>query len=273
MQTAPAPTAPPSGIGLRAVFLAVFFPSLALLLELVTHAWASEFTDPIPTPLHVALIACVPLSALFASVVLDRGAERLARAALHSNAFALAVAGYYAVAMSGQLVPALILLVFLIGVLPLSPALAGAGLLQVRLRLCRRFPEQARAPGRSLALAGAALIALFLALHAPRNRVLALAREALGADPRAASDAVARLRAMDAGDALLDLMERPEPLISDVAAHVRELLRAADDGGSGRDALATVYFQITGGSAAAELALRPPARSRRAGGLFEGDDD
>jgi len=113
----------------------VVLPATTLIAELATNMCAEGIFDPLPTPLHVLLVALVPISNLAVWLV-GRGhmAEWLKTVSL-LNGLAIGISAYY-FALFMPLVPfALIGILFGIGLFPLSPLFALAAGIKARLFL------------------------------------------------------------------------------------------------------------------------------------------
>jgi hypothetical protein len=146
---------------------AVVLPLVALGVELSTRICAEALFDPLPTPLHVALVATVPLANLAALLVLRRPpTARAWRLVGFANGLAVGVAAYYTLIFL-PLVP--ISVVFIIayglGLLSLSPLInlvAGLGL----WRALRARSPLPRRSGLRLGAGASGLLASFLVLLA-----------------------------------------------------------------------------------------------------------
>jgi hypothetical protein len=153
--------------GIAFHLFAVVLPLTALVFELVTHGCFEIFFDPIPTPLHVLLVACVPVANLFAWHVLGCEQTPYYRAAAWASSVAIGISAFYAL-LFVPLVPFSLLgiLYFGLGMLPLAPLCACIGALRCRARLGRAARRAGLAPmprawlGVAAALVGVALLEL-----------------------------------------------------------------------------------------------------------------
>ncbi|WP_205525599.1 PEP-CTERM sorting domain-containing protein [Pyxidicoccus trucidator] len=121
---------------LHALF-GVVLPAVTLGVELVTGMCADTFFDPLPTPLHILLVAAVPAANALALVVIHRRASHLLRAQLLLNGAALGVGLLYTLLFLPLLPLALIGIFFGIGVLPLAPLSSLLSGVLLRRRLLR----------------------------------------------------------------------------------------------------------------------------------------
>jgi hypothetical protein len=154
------------------LFFSVVLPLITLVAESATRMCADTFLDPIPTPWHAAAVAAVPLANLLAWLAARFAwpAGRVVIAAMHGLSLGLAL--FFALMLLPlSILGAFVLLaaswyfgIGLLGLLPLSPALAFVGGLFLRRRLLQTFTGQPRGrlPGfrSGLVLAGAAVLLL-----------------------------------------------------------------------------------------------------------------
>jgi hypothetical protein len=187
-------------IFLHAVF-GVLLPLVTLGVELFTGMCADTFFDPLPTPLHILLVALVPVANALALGVLLRRAVHLLRVQLLLNSMALGVALLYTLLFLPLMPLAVIALIMGIGVFPLSPVLSlvSTGLLRRRL-LRTGWPL----PATRWWTGALAATALLLAVEVPG----ALTRVGLHVAARGSPEARARalwvLRTLGSEEALLE---------------------------------------------------------------------
>ena len=150
--------------GLVFLTFGVVLPATTLVAELTTNMCAQDFFDPMPTPLHVFLVALVPISNL-AVWLLGRGymAPRLKTISL-LNGLSIGVSAYYS-ALFMPLAPfALIGVLFGIGLFPLSPLFALVAGIKARLFLRSAYDTSAELRLYSVWLGiAASLVAIVLA--------------------------------------------------------------------------------------------------------------
>jgi len=146
---------------------AVVLPLVALGVELSTRICAEALFDPLPTPLHVALVAAVPLANLAALLALRRPpTQRTWRVVGFANGLVVGVAAYYTLIFL-PLVPISVVFVIAygLGLLSLSPLInlvAGLGL----WRALRARSPLPRRPRLRLGAGACGLLASFLVLLA-----------------------------------------------------------------------------------------------------------
>lgn len=154
------------------LFFSVVLPLITLAVESATHMCADTFLDPIPTPWHAAAVAAVPLANLLAWLTARFAWKPVRVTAAVLSGLALGLGLFFAlVLLPLSLLGAFVFLaafwyfgIGLLGLLPLSPALAFFGGIFLRRRLLRAFTGQPR--GRlagfrgGLALAGVVVLLL-----------------------------------------------------------------------------------------------------------------
>lgn len=142
----------PTGEGLGTSLLWLFgvvLPLGTLLAEYFLNLCASELFDPIPTPLHVVLIALVPLANMAALLCLRRNHEVPPAWLWWLHAGALGVAAMYTVWFLPLTPFAALGAIFGLGFLPLSPLLSWICTLVLGARLRRQARQgAARLPQR-----------------------------------------------------------------------------------------------------------------------------
>ena len=136
----------------RPAFLVLFgvvLPAVAIGVEIFTSSCGRMFFDPVPTPLHVALVALVPLANL---LVCCCGPDRInthLRLFAAVNGLAMAVASIYSLIFLPVSPIAAFGIIYLgLGLLPLSPLFA----LWSAIICCRDLGRVAAAAGRSRAV-------------------------------------------------------------------------------------------------------------------------
>lgn len=145
-------------------FIAVFLPVLSFWIEIVSGWCAETFFDPMPTWWHVLLVAFVPITNLqtwFA--VRNKRTERLAWLGF-ANALVLFISIFYAVVYAPLLPLAVFaLILFFLGLLPMTPLLALIGTILLRRELHKLQPATENKP-RSFGLRYAGIGAAFAAI-------------------------------------------------------------------------------------------------------------
>lgn len=253
----PAPVAAPA-VSRRRVWqewaAGVVLPVIAIGVEVATGVCASTFFDPLPTLWHLALVCAVPAFAAALLLQLRRGSLVHPRLALLASGLAAGIALFYALPFL-VLVPFGIfaLILFGLGLLPLTPYLAMAGTLSIAARVWRVAGAGARALGfqaLGLVLAGCALMAADL----PKSITNIGVKLAASSDPAERARGVALLRRFGSEGVLLrQCYERwPEfELLSPFFGPPR----SSDLGPA---AIRTLYYRVHG---RAFNSVRPPSLS------------
>jgi hypothetical protein len=243
-------------------FLFVFgilLPAITLLVESLTHMCARDFFDPLPTVGHVFAVAAVPLANGISLWVLRRSDGRHLEAVIFGQAFAVAIAGAYAL-MFAPITPLAMYAFFvaLIGILPLAPLLSLFAGLRALLALRRLRGALAR-PTRRVVLGGlAAGLGLLLALNAPAALTRVFMYRATSADPEVSGSAVGWLQRIGQRDLIMRAAFTHEN--ADVVNVALDLLAPLSC-----DQAREVYLRVTGRNAEEDLALY--ASRRRSGRL------
>lgn len=123
------------------VLFGILLPTVTLAIELGSGMCAQMFFDPLATPLHIVLVALVPVANL--AVLLDTGKNFVTwrRTLLWVNAVAIGVALFYAIAFLPISPFAVVGILFVgLGLLPLSPLLSLFAALALRWRLVELPP-------------------------------------------------------------------------------------------------------------------------------------
>lgn len=196
-----APALGPWGTVLHALF-GVLLPLVTLGVELYSGMCADAFFDPLPTPVHILLVAAVPAANALALVVLHRRAVHLLRAQLWLNGAALGVAFLYALLFLPLMPLAVIGLMIGIGALPLSPVLSLLSAVLLRRKLLRTgWPL----PAIRWWPAALAAIVLLVAAELPHSLTRFWMHLAVNASPEGQVRAVQLLRKVGSEEALLEL--------------------------------------------------------------------
>ncbi len=180
----------------------VILPLVTLGVELYSGMCADTFFDPLPTPLHILLVAAVPVANALAIWVLHRRATHLFRALLLLNGAALGVAILYSLLFLPLMPLAVIALIFGMGVLPLSPSLSLISAVALRRRLLRTgwpLPAMRWWPG------ALAAVALLLAAEVPGSLTRLGVHMAVTGSPEAQVQGLRMLRSVGSEESLLEL--------------------------------------------------------------------
>ena len=126
------------------LFGGVILPSFSIGLEAITHMCADIFFDPIPTTWHLLLVVFVPLAHLQVWLALRKGSTQRRTLLGFANVLALGISVFYSIVYIPLLPVSLLALVFIMGVLPLTPyfSLVASIILwrQLRRNTPRSFP-------------------------------------------------------------------------------------------------------------------------------------
>lgn len=133
-----------TGPGLPSLLFGVLLPLGTLGFELVTGLCAGELFDPMPTLLHLVLVALVPACNFFVWSSFTRAHTR-PRVLAFANGIAIAVAALYSILFL-PLLPfaAVAIMYFGLGLLPWSPVFALVAALCLRAHLKREATEERR---------------------------------------------------------------------------------------------------------------------------------
>src|SRR5262245_54423027 len=146
----------------------VVLPTVTVLVEALRHICADIFFDPFPTVGHVIAVAVVPLANGFSLWTLKRREGTHIEAVIFAQAFAVAIAGVYALIFA-PIVPIAVVGIFFwgLGLLPLSPVLSLVAGLRALIAL-RALRRALALPVHRVVLGGlAAGIGVLLALNVP----------------------------------------------------------------------------------------------------------
>ncbi len=121
--------------GAVVIVLGIVLPLIALIFELVGHACAGAFFDPIPSWWHVALVASVPIvnSLIVRNLRSKKGL--VPNWLLGANAATLVVCLFYAIAFATLCIPGIMAVFYFgFGLLPMAPLFSLIATFQ-----CRRY--------------------------------------------------------------------------------------------------------------------------------------
>ncbi len=269
VEPAPEPPAPAQGRSIGALIvtglvwlLGVILPVVTLGIELNSRMCANEFFDPLPTPVHVLLVACVPAASVLALCATRWPNPRLLSAAFFLNGLAIAVGVVYA-AIFLPLVPLAIIAVLIMGMglLPLAPLLSLIMSLVLRRRLVRAWPSGTRAPRPWLAM-GMAGVA-FIAAEAPATGTRLALQAAVSEHPEMQRAALQWLRRLGHEPTLLAAC-----YVAPQRASLLNFVLSFDDTVSLEEAR-TTYYRVTGRT----FNSVPKPENLRAGEFFRFEDD
>jgi len=105
-------------------FAGIIMPAISITVEATTHINAEVFFDPLPTPWHLALVIFVPLVQLQVWFAIRRGNPQRLALAGWLNGMAMGISIFYSIVYIPILPYALLTLLFIVGLLPLTPYLS-----------------------------------------------------------------------------------------------------------------------------------------------------
>ncbi len=263
----PAPEQRSSGwsqlVTVLAWLLGVLLPAVTLGVELSSRMCAEGFFDPLPTPAHVLLVACVPVASAVGLIAWVRRTPRLMSVAVFLNGVAICVAALYA-AIFLPLVPLAVIAVLFagMGLLPLAPLLSLIMSLVIRRRLSRAWPADTRIPKPWLGV-GIAL-AVFLAAEGPVAGTRVALHAAVHGSPATQRVALEWLRRAGSEEVL-----RAACYVAIQRASLLDFVMSFDGAVSLEEAR-TTYYRVTG----QPFNMLPKPENLREGDFFRfGDDD
>ena len=220
----------------------VVLPAATLGIELTTRICTDTLFDPIPTPLHVLLVALVPLANGFALVALRQDAParlrgaRAWRALTFANGVALGVAVYYALVFLPLVPISVIAILYGLGLLSLAPLFATFSGMRLWRALRKRRPAPTRAALWGLASGAAALLVVAVP---PAVTRYALSRAVEGR-PAERARYVTLLRTLGSREALLRACYERTGQLGDLASFLLDARSVSPQ--SARE----VYYRVTG---------------------------
>lgn len=227
-----------TGPGLPSLLFGVLLPLGTIVFELVTQLCAEDLFDPMPTLLHLVLVALVPACNLLVWSSFTRTHTR-ARLLAFANGVAIAVAALYSFLFLPILPFAAVAIVYFgLGLLPWSPVLALIAALCLRAHLKREATEAQRRiatwPG---VLCGAlALIAADL----PHSLTSYGMSQATSASPKEQARGIRLLRSVGNEDSMLRFCYFRSGRSTDLLSFVMGTRNVSPE--QARD----VYYRVTG---------------------------
>lgn len=205
-ETSPArPTQPEAAprAGVVTFLIGILIPAATFIIELATGMCAGAFFDPMPTLLHIGLVAAVPLINLAVWLAIYTRDPRRKNWLSWANGAAIGIAGFYSLLFLPLLLPGLIGVLFLgFGLLPLAPVLSLLGAVCLRGKLRRLSGNSgARLPGfwRGAGVVWLVLLAVELPTMATRLGM----QKAISADPEEQLTGIRWLRTWGREETLL----------------------------------------------------------------------
>ncbi len=259
--TAPPPAAPPPspspdyqrpfmswfrrGITVLLWLLGVALPIGTLGFEWLAGFCAEAFFDPLPTWLHIALIALVPVANAWTLLALA-GRCRWRPATHILNGMAIGTAAFYALRFAVLTPFAIIAIVYFgIGLIPLAPLCALWAAIILRSRARRYAKEKRAAPPPPVWRAALPAFLLLLLLLLPQLAVIRYVPAIENPDPATRLRAVRILRAIGDTDFLLQRCyrstENMDPFTLLAIGSFREGIRQFS-----RENARVAYYRVTG---------------------------
>jgi len=152
----------------------ILLPLIALGIELTSHFCAGTFFDPIPTPLHIALVAIVPLSNLLLWLSITKQKTTHISKLGWMNGIAIGVSFFYTVLYLPILPLALIAIAYIgMGLLPMAPLLALLSAIWCRIyfRKLLKNTDKPKIPGLWGGIAVGILLLVLIEVPATVTRV------------------------------------------------------------------------------------------------------
>jgi len=241
------------------VVLGVLLPLGTLIFEWMERPSATELLDPIPTPVHIAIILLVPITHALGLWWLERSSRPLPRGFAWLLSASLGISAAYSVAYLPITPLATVgILVYGLGLVPLAPLVSWILGLHLRSVARRRHREHGVAWPRHTWIASMAALLLLAALALPGFLTTRLLRQALRAeDPAERMVAIGRLRSWGDSSTLLRACYGTRHRMWDNALDPFENHKGLSVDGEGAR---KVYYQVTG---RAFNEVRPPLGSMR----------
>lgn len=241
----------------------VVLPLITLGVELTTRMNAEAFFDPLPTFLHLLLVAFVPAANLAVwQAVFRRNAVHLKQLAL-ANGCAIGIASFYTILFL-PLTPlgAIAVFYFGLGLLPLTPLLSLIVAICLRMRLSR-LAETTQTSLRLWPAIAIGFIAL-LALNAPATLTRFGMQMATSDTVETRSRGVRWLRAVGSEDLLLRLCYVRSGATMDMVGFLFNITDPVSI-----DEARQIYYRVTG---VPFNALPPPVKTHRGRRRWFADD-
>ena len=129
------------------VFFGIIMPIIALGVELVTQMCADSFFDPLPTPIHILLIAFVPLANYLVWRDLMKGRSEHLPLLQLVNGITIGITLYYTLIFAPIIPIGIVAIIFVgMGLLPLAPLMALISAIVARRELRNLYDSEAKMP-------------------------------------------------------------------------------------------------------------------------------
>ncbi len=244
--------------------LGVVLPLGVLLFELTAGLCSEILFDPLPTWIHVILIALVPAANAWALVAVSKG--KSTRAVGRLNGFAMGISAYYALQFA-IITPfaAIAVIYFGIGLIPLSPLVSFLCALALRLRLRRTAVATATPLPTAWWRMALPSFALLILLSIPQAAVQIGSAHANDSDPAVRLRAIRLLRSIGDRDTLLRKCYRAGENMDLTALALSQVFGCAPSTADAQHA----YYRVTG----TPYTAAPPPRIKGFRGQSLLDDD
>ncbi|MEO2033357.1 MAG: VIT domain-containing protein [Planctomycetaceae bacterium] len=196
--------APHSGRVCFEFFAGVLLPGIAFLIEAWSQMCADVFFDPMPTPVHVLLVAMVPAVNLFQLIRTTAGGTPTRPVALWMNGIALSVSFVYSLVFL-PLIPLAVVAILAMGMglLPLAPVFALLAGWSIRCRLKDNLATPIHSPVPLIVPAFGIALALLLLPELPDILTRTGLNRAVHGSLESRADSIAFLRQYGSDNSLL----------------------------------------------------------------------
>ncbi|MES2055182.1 MAG: VIT domain-containing protein [Pseudomonadota bacterium] len=255
--------------GVLALIVGSVFPTLVILIELITGLCAGSFFDPMPTLGHIVLVASVPAINSFLWRATQReGASRPALIILGGAAMGIA-AGYALVFLPMLPIALVAIILFGFGLLPFAPV----GSLIVAIRLTNHLAAWTEHSGRRIATGVMIGFAALIAVDAPVTATY-LAVGWWQGNTANQQRAVSVMRMIGDRDVLFRLGNGDTGRAPGVLSFISTSWQSGGFGAprTSTTAARELYYRITGTAFSAVDSADNEAAARRAN-LFDWDED
>jgi len=237
---------------------AFWLPAAVVLFELISGMCAEAFFDPMPTLLHVALVASVPLLNGYTLWQLEQTDRHTSLPWL--NGLAFGISGVYALAFLPMLPLALFALLFGIGLLPLTPLITFVATWRIRSRLRPVFPSS----GRRFMTTALVAVALLVVVDLPRALTRVAMSVAASENPERRTRAVSMLRRLGNTQELLRQSYGAREARMDLLGFGLALVFEPPSTEESRE----IYYRVTG---RAFNSVKPPVSRRQSFDFWDED--
>ena len=240
----------------------MILPLITLGLELTTGICADSFFDPLPTPIHIVLVALVPATNYLLWRDIKRGKSNHLQLLNISNAVAIGITSFYALVFAPLIPVGVIAIIFFgIGLILLSPLIAFIVAIILRRELRNLYGEGEKIPRVFLGCC-IGLLALVLA-ELPLVITRLGMQMASSVEVSTSNRGVKILRTIGSETVILKTCYQRQNSMSDV---ITTLVSMGDP--VTQDEARTIYYRVTGNafnSVARPINTKPNMIDRRRG--------